>query len=238
MEGLATDYVSGSRIESHDHKRHQIVHASAGILRVTVSDGVWIVPPGRALWMPAHTVHGIHCLSAASMRTVYLRGDHELFSPRCTVWNVTPLLRELIVRVAEGSDQDQMPHLLALVLSEIRRVDSVTVYLPEPNDDRLKTITATYLVRPDDPRTLEQWAKELGLTPRTLIRRFQQQTGITFRQWRQQARLLASLESLAAGRSVTSAALEVGYDSPSAYIAVFRQVFGQSPGKYFMTETR
>ncbi len=232
MEGLATEYARGTLIESHTHAAHQVVHARTGIMRVFTTRGVWVVPPGRALWVPANTEHSILCISSVSMRTVYLRGQHVAFSAECVVWNVSSLMRELIIRVAGGDCRGQDKHVLALLVSEIDTIDSIPVHLPEPTDAKLKGMTDSLLAHPDDTRTLTDWAADLAVSPRTLIRRFQKQTGLTFRQWRQQARLLAALERLAEGQAVTSVALEVGYESPSAFVAMFREAFGVTPGKY------
>ena len=233
MEGLATEYSKGTWIEPHIHAAHQIVHARTGIMRVFSTGGVWVVPPGRALWVPANTEHSILCISAVSMRTVYLRGQHATFSRECVVWNVSSLLRELIIRVAGGDCRGQDEHLLALLISEISSIDTVPVHLPQPEDRKLNAMTDALLAHPDDSRTLESWAAKLGMSPRNLIRCFKKQTGLTFRQWRQQARLLAALERLAEGQAVTSVALDVGYESPSAFVAMFRDTFGVPPGKYF-----
>ena len=233
LEGLAEEYPKGDWIEPHQHDAHQIVHASAGIMRVFGPGGVWVVPTGRAVWIPAGSEHSIRCISQVSMRTVYLRGQHTAFSSQCAVWNVSTLMRELIIRVAEKDCRGQQAHILALLLSEIEHIDTIPVSLPEPLDENLKRMTATLLEHPDDKRTLESWASSLGMSKRSLIRRFQKQTGFTFRQWRQQARLLSALEGLAMGRGVTAVALDVGYENPSAFIAVFHEAFGVTPGKYF-----
>ena len=237
MTGLATDYARGTWIEPHTHAAHQIVHASDGIMRVHSIAGTWVVPPGRALWMPANIEHSILCVSAVSMRTVYLKGNHPAFIDTCVVCNVSPLMRELIVRVACDDWRGQEQHLRALLISEIEHIDAVPVHLPEPTDTRLKTITDTLLNHPDNTRTLEDWADHIGVAPRTLIRRFQRETGLNFRQWRQQVRMLTALERLAAGQAVTRVALEVGYESPSAFVATFRTTFGVTPGKYLTGAT-
>ena len=72
-----------------------------------------------------------------------------------------------------------------------------------------------------------------GASARTLSRLFVKETDMTFGAWRQQARLLKALEMLAGGHGVTVAALELGYQSPSAFIAMFRRALGVSPGRYF-----
>lgn len=246
--GLASEYAKGTRIEPHRHAGHQIVHARSGVMRVTTSDGSWVLPPGRALWVPAGCKHEIFCRDAVEMRTVYFMSEAEAPSTglggrlgsgtaswpeSCVVWRVSALMREIIFRLASGHDERQDPHLLALLLAEIEVIDELPLHLPEPHDPKIKIITHTLSGAPADTRTLEAWAAELHLSPRTLIRRFQAETGMTFRQWRRQARLLLALERLAANEPVTSVAYDVGYDGLSAFIEAFRQAYGVTPGKYF-----
>ena len=207
-------------------------------MRVGTTEGTWIVPPGRALWVPARREHWIRCVDAVSMRTVYLAvassawGDEQT-PGSCEVWNVSPLMREVMVRICDGAEETLLAHLLAVLRAEIRRVHALPLHLPDPEDSRLRRITDTIRAAPDDERSLAEWAQQLGLSPRTLIRRFQAATGLTFRQWRRQARLLAALEQLGAGLSVTRVALDVGYVSVSAFVEAFREAFGTTPARYF-----
>lgn len=246
--GLASEYTKGTRIEPHRHVGHQIVHARAGVMRVTTSDGSWILPPGRALWVPAGCTHEIFCRDAVAMRTLYLlpegevptRGpgsvsvsDTVIWPETCRVWRVSALMREIIFRLVSDHDARQDQHLLALLLAEIEVIDELPLHLPEPRDLKVRIITNRLLDTPADARTLEEWAAELNLSPRTLIRRFKGETGMTFRQWRRQARLLMALERLAAKEPVTTVAYDVGYDGLSAFIEAFRHAFGVTPGQYF-----
>jgi len=105
--------------------------------------------------------------------------------------------------------------------------------LPMPRDHRLHELATTLLDRPDDARGIEAWARRVNMSSRTLMRRFRAETGITLGRWRQQARLLRSLEWLAAGKPVTEAALAVGYESISAFITSFRNAYGVTPSQYF-----
>jgi AraC-like DNA-binding protein len=89
------------------------------------------------------------------------------------------------------------------------------------------------LADPADRRTLAAWARPAGASVRTLARLFTRETGMGFRGWRQQVRLLRALERLAAGEAVTTVALDLGYDSPSAFVAMFRRALGTTPGRYF-----
>ena len=236
MSGFATDYAAGEWIDPHAHDAHQIVHAGAGVLRVVSDVAAWVVPPGRAIWMPAGHVHAIRCHNAVQMRTVYLRGNAPSLPAHCAVWSVSPLMREIIIRIATSPSPRGGQHLVALLLAEIKTIDTLPLVLPQPTDARLRILTDTVAAHPADPRLLREWAREVALSERSLIRKFSAETGMTFREWRRQARLLNSLERLAAGGDVTTVAFAVGYNSTSAFIEAFRECFGNTPGRYFDTE--
>ncbi len=240
IEVLARDDPKGFVIAPHTHGEHQIVHASRGIMRVMTDTAAWVVPPGRARWMPARTAHWIACVTEVSMRTVYLSADAPLHVPdECAVWTVSGLLREVILRLVQGAVADEQKHLLmALLVSEIEAADLVPLSLPLPSDRRLRRVTDALAADPGDGRLLEDWAKIAGATPRTLIRLFKKETGMSFREWRRQLRLLAALEHLAQGEAVTTLALDLGYASPSAFIQAFKDVLGVTPARYFDRDPR
>jgi AraC-like DNA-binding protein len=180
----------------------------------------------------------VHAVAALAMRSVYIQQDQATRLPTvCCVVHVTPLLRELILRAATlprwyaqgGRDE----RIMLLMLDEIRELPTAPLHLPEPSDPRLQPITAALKSDPADNRTLATWARQVGASSRTLARLFRSDTGLTFQQWQRQARLLAGLMRLAAGQPVTSVAMDVGYDSPSAFIAMFKDALGTTPGRYF-----
>lgn len=232
IEGLAEDFAAGALIEAHVHPAHQVVHAASGVMRVRTADATWIVPPAHGLWMPAGVEHEIHCVSAVRMRTVYLAGEHRSFPRGVQVTGVSSLMRELLVRIAEGAAATQVPHLTALLIDEIAARDIEPLKLPRPKDRKIARLAMALRDRPADRTTLESWAARLGLSRRTLIRRVQDETGMTFRQLRRQARILAALERLCLGHPVTTVAFDVGFDSLSAFIQAFRGITGRTPGQY------
>jgi len=147
---------------------------------------------------------------------------------------VSPFMRELLLRLIEAKPSAHAwRHLVPLILAELAALPVSPLRLPEPRDPRLRRLTEALKRRPDDPRRLTDWPPIAGASARTLSRLFAAQTGMTFRQWQRQLRLLAALELLAQGRSVTTVALDVGYDSPSAFISVFRHSLGTTPRRYF-----
>lgn len=236
--GWSIDYPDGYVIPLHRHRRAQLVYAAAGVMTVHTAQGFWVIPPQRAVWVPAEVEHRINASGTLAMRTLYIApGGPHPFPAECRVLTVTPLLRELILRAVAmpalyplGGPEER---LMAVVVDEIAALPEAPLHLPMPRDRRLRRITDALLADPVDARTLKDWAGVSGASVRTLSRLFARDTGMTFGAWRQQLRLLRALERLAEGRPVTEVALDLGYDSPSAFSAMFRRTLGVPPSRYF-----
>lgn len=240
---LALDEPDGHRIPLHWHSRAQLLYASEGVMTVTTDSGVWVLPPLRAMWIPAFTEHHIRASGHLSMRTLYIRPDAVPdFPPSCRIVSVSPLLRELLVysttlprHYDPGSHAERV---MGLILDLIRFSDPVPLDLPIPRDPRLRKIFDRLMSVPAEGRTLEQWGRRVGATGRTLSRLFRAETGMSFHQWRQQLRLLQALRLLGRGDPITNVALDVGYSSLSAFVSVFRQTLGVTPGRYFRNDSQ
>ena len=238
---LATDYPAGHVIAPHRHRRAQLVHAAAGVMAVSTESGTWVVPPRRAVLVPALTEHSIRTHGRVAMRTLYIDPDAAPWLPReCRVVGVPPLLRELILEAMRAPplypENGPETRLMAVILDRIRALRVAPLHLPLPADRRLRRLTGAIAEAPGDNRTLNEWAAVAGASSRTLARLFVAETGMTFGQWRQQARLLAALTRLAGGQPVTTVAFDLGYDSPSAFIAMFKRALGETPGRYFSAD--
>ena len=202
-------------------------------MRVHTGSGVWVVPPQRALWMPPRIEHWIHCRSRVAMRTIYLDPCAVPgLGRKAVVLTASPLLRELVLRLVEGGPGDRAA-LLAVLVGELTELPVAPLSLPEPGDPRLQRACAAMRERPGDATSLAQLARASGASARTLMRLFPAETGLTFRAWQRQLRLLVALEELAEGRQVTAVALDLGYATPSAFIAAFRHALGSTPARYF-----
>ena len=234
----ATDYPAGQVIELHHHARGQLIYAEHGVMMVASDGGQWIVPPTRAIWMPPGVSHRIRCIGVVHMRSIYVRPDAAAHLPGVAqAVGVSGLLAELIraaVKVPLPYAADSRDgRLMRLLLDELHALPVLPLHLPQPSDDRLRRICARIAGQPDDVSTLADWAAALGIDARTIQRLFARETGMTFGQWRQQARLLHGLERLAVGEKVLDVALALGYDSPSAFAAMFKRQFGEPPGAFF-----
>ena len=231
------ELAAGEVLPMHHHRRAQLVYAGRGIMAVTTDAAAFVVPPQRAVWMPAGVDHRIEARNPVSMRTLYIEPAARADLPdRVCVLQVSPLLRELILAaVAAGpayeADSAQA-RVAAVILDQIGTMPVASLALPMPSDARLLRLARALIADPGDTRSLASWASEVGASERTLGRLFKQQTGMSFGAWRQQRRLLRALELLATGCSVTSIALELGYDNTSAFIAMFRRCLGTTPARY------
>lgn len=235
---LTRDYSPGHIIPLHFHDRDQLVYASRGVMTVRTRDGTWVVPPYRAVWIPASIPHSITMSGAVAMRTLYLKPRTAKTLPRdCRVVNVSPLLKELILHACalgklEKSTKRQQP-LIAVIVGQLEVVEMVALQLPHLSDTRAVRVADLLTADPSDPRTLGQISKLSGASKRTVERLFREETGMTFGKWRQQLRLMQAMRLLAEGAKVTHAALDSGYSTPSAFIAMFRKVLGTTPTLYF-----
>ncbi len=233
----ARDLARGDRLDFHRHRRAQLVYASHGLMRVTTRNAAYLVPPQRAVWMPGGVEHRIDARSRLTMRTLYVSDADRVGLPnQVCVLQVTRLLRELIL-AAVAAEPDYAPEsptarLMTVILDQIEQQPRAALALPLPTDPRLQRIVDALIDNPADARDLGQWAAVVGASTRTLVRLFPAQTGMTFRQWRQQRRLLHALELLAHGNSVTTVAMDTGYDNCSAFIAMFKRCTGMTPLQY------
>jgi len=240
---LARNYARGAEIGQHAHDSGQLIFARSGVMRVTADRGLFLVPPARALWMPARMVHAIDCRTDVAMRTVYVARDvADPFGGRCAVIDVSPLMREIVLRLVEGAAEGSAetpayraarPHLVALLLLELEAGRVEPLHLPEPADARLTRVTAALRADPASRDGPAHWAALAGMADRSFARRFAAETGLPLSAWRRRARMLRAIERLAAGVPVTEVALDTGYDSLSAFIHAFRREFGRTPGRYF-----
>jgi len=232
------DSAGERRLPMHRHFRAQLVFASEGVMQVTTGAGTWVVPPQQAVWVPAGVDHEVYSSGPISMRSLYVHpaAAGGGLPGECCVMAVAPLLRELIVRVADLAQRDDMPEsygrLVGVVLDELRDLKAAPLHLPLPRDPRLRAVTESLLVAPGDNRDLTDWGRRAGASGRTLARLFRRETGMTFAGWRRRLRLLAAVSRLGSGESVTAVAYDLGYHSPSAFVAMFRRSLGTSPGRY------
>ena len=232
---IARDLAASELLAAHSHAWGQVTYALEGVVRVTVGNSSWIVPPLRAIWIPPQALHEVATLEKARLRALYVHADAAPFQrPECAVLAVSPLLRELIVALSQADEDAPREALLAaLILDELSRSATRPIRVALPGDKRLKTLCDTLIADPASTLTLYDWSLRVGASERTLARLFEQDLGLTFGQWRQQVRLAHAAPLIARGLPLSQVAAELGYASQSAFSAMFKKTFGQSPSTFF-----
>jgi len=233
---LAATYYGGFHIKPHLHRSGQLIYAGSGVMRVRSGGTMWIVPPARAVWVPAATEHEIHGLGDFAMRTLYFPTEMVPRLPgECCALDVNPLLRELVLEVVERcpiDDADEPGMRLATVATDlIAEARVLPLQLPLPRDPRARRLAEWLQAEPASPTELPELSREAGASARTIQRLFLAETGLSFSAWRQRLRLLHAATLLGGGMSVTHAALEAGYSGTSAFIVAFRKHFGFTPSR-------
>ncbi len=236
VAAMAKSFVTGDTVAPHAHARHQVLYAIEGVMRVATAREAWIVPPDRALFVPAGLEHGVALRGNVEMRTLFIRpGAHPDLPEAPVVLDISSLLRALILALLDEpilyEEEGRGGFLAALILDELARARQLQLVIPMPSDDRLKRLCKELLENPSRGETLDQWAETSGASARTLSRLFTQEVGLTFTQWRQRVRFHNAMEAIVRGEPVGQVAHANGYESASAFTAAFRKAFGVTPAR-------
>ena len=229
---------AGTRFDWHTHEDHQLAWAASGVLTVLtgeVDGSTWVLPPTRALWIPAGLPHETASDGRATMRSLYIRpGLSPVTWADPTPVAASPLLAELIGYLGEpGLPAGHRAHAEVLLADLLTPVPVTTIQVRLPSTPTARQVAEALRADPADRRTLREWGRAVGASERTLARAFAAEAGVPFGRWRTLLRLQAALSMVAAGQPVSRVAGRVGYDTPSAFVAAFRRETGQTPGSFF-----
>jgi AraC-like DNA-binding protein len=222
---------------AHRHRKAQLIYTARGALTCEVSPGLWIVPPGCALWIPGGMEHSIKFAGDIEVYCLFVEPTSAPSLPdACCTVSVSPLLREILLRCAEfptlypvGGPESR---LAAVLLDELAAAPVENLHLPMPSDGGLRRIADRMAADPADRATVQEWARRVGVSERTLRRQVLRETGMSFGRWRQQLHIILALQWLTRGASVQSVAMDLGYESASSFVFMFRKVLGSSPARY------
>ena len=194
----------------------------SGCVTVEAEGGLYVVPPSRAVWLPPEVRHAVWYPREVAFRGVMIRASRcESLPSRPTVIQVDPLTRELI-RELTGYAWDYAPdgreaRVVQVLLERLVDLPALPLSLPKGRDERVRRVTQALLEHPLDGRSLAAWAESIGMSERTLARRFRADTGMSFGVWRRQLLLVGALQRLAAGDPVSTVAFDLGYASVASF---------------------
>jgi AraC-like DNA-binding protein/mannose-6-phosphate isomerase-like protein (cupin superfamily) len=238
---VARTYKRGVRLGTHMHREAQLVYAARGTMQVTTPEGRWLVPPDRAVWVPALLEHSIDVLADIQMRTLYfdmawLKREKRSASLAAEfVVRVSPLLHQAILALFDaGNDRERIELLTRLVMLELHQAEDAATFIPLPHEPRCRRAADIVLADPTGAHEIETLAREVGTSARTLSRLFSSETQLSFKSWCQRARIAAAIEKLSmdANVSVKQLASDLGYASVPAFSHAFRQVTGKTPTEF------
>ncbi|MHB8283458.1 MAG: AraC family ligand binding domain-containing protein [Caulobacteraceae bacterium] len=223
----------------HCHDKAQLAFALSGVMSITTENASFILPPNRALWIPAGAVHETTCRGPVCFQILYFEPTLDALPQVSHVLEVSALLRALIHEVTNFDpaieDSPRELKIVSLLLDEITRMPRLPVWADMPCDDRLRRVCSAIIANPADDRDIDDWASLAGMSRRSFTRLFKTQTGMGLGSWRQQVRVMEAVSRLSAGQSITNVAYDVGYDSPSAFTAMFHRAFGAPPSAYALS---
>jgi AraC-like DNA-binding protein/mannose-6-phosphate isomerase-like protein (cupin superfamily) len=222
----------------HTHEQAQLLYAVSGVVSITTDEGTWVVPPSRAVWLPPGLEHQTSSLAGVQFRSLLIDTSEMQGLPgECVVVEITPLVRELILKLANlaqnPASRDRTDAIVRLLPMELSFQSAQPLKLPVPKHPELAQICEQFRKDLTQDLPIEAAASLLHMSRATFMRQFKRETAMSFGHWRQQARMLNALTMLAEGRSILDVAFECGYNSPSAFSAMFRRSLGCSPSAYF-----
>jgi AraC-like DNA-binding protein len=235
---LGIDYPDGYTTGPHQHRRAQLLYGLTGVVTVITPVGAWMMPPQRGMWIPPGITHDVRMLGQVKMRSVYLDPESiEGMPDVCQVVEISAFMRSLLTEAAtvplEYDELGRTGALMTLIHHELRLLSPLPLALPLPGNEALARLCRKFIVEPSPHDTIDEWRRQLRLSRRTFTRLFRKETGLSFVEWRQQACVMSALPKLADGQSVTTVAMDLGYDNPAAFTAMFRRVLGSAPREYF-----
>jgi AraC-like DNA-binding protein len=238
---VARNYRKGTRLDTHMHREAQLVYAARGTMQVTTPKGRWLVPPDRAVWVPARLEHAIDVLADIEMRTLYFdlawlaREQRSESLAAEFVVRVSPLLHQAILALFDNRDDAGRTELLVkLAMLELDQAEDSATFIPLPHEPRCRRAADIVLGNPTGAHEIETLARAVGTSARTLSRLFASETQLSFKSWCQRARIAAAIARLSmdGNVSVKQLASDLGYASVPAFSHAFRQVTGKTPTEF------
>lgn len=223
-------------IPLHHHRKGQLILALHGGVTCEVANAMWMVPPQYAVWIPGSMPHHNRATANAQLCFLFIEPGAVTMPDQCCTLKITPFVRELILKLAEGQvDGDRRDRLVQVLFDELPSLPLAQLHLPVSTHPKIRTMVDFMAHHPQESRTLVQWASALAMSERNLSRLIVKETGLSYRRWRQQLQLIQALQMLVTGKRVDQVAQGLGYDSTTAFITMFKKGLGQTPGRYLAT---
>lgn len=223
----------------HAHDEAQLTFAATCMVQVHTGAGRWLVPPQLGVWIPAGVQHHVEVLSDAELWMVHWDpAAARAWAPptrldRAFALRITPLMRTLLaVAFDSAMSADKTELVVRLMLHELTETAHAPTFLPLPTGATGKRIAAVAAGDVRNRLSVAEIASRAATSVRTLSRVFLTETGLTFKTWRQRARIVHAMDSLARGKAIAQVASELGFASTASFSSAFRQVTATTPSAF------
>jgi len=224
---------------AHKHQWGEFVYSFSGVLEMQAEGRTFRVPPSFGLWHPPGAEHqggnrhaSYHCSLYIDQALAAERGMPET---TCALM-VNPMLRAMLnhLRLNPPSPPYSVEEskLLDVMLDQLVITPKAGSYLPDSHDPLLSKVLDYLKGNPGNNCSLKTLAEQFATSERTLARKAQRDLGIALSEWRQRLKVIRAVPMLQEGASVESVALDLGYSTSSAFIAMFRRLLDVTPDEY------
>lgn len=225
-----------AEVPIHQHRRGQLVLALHGAVTCQVANAIWIVPPHCGVWIPGGLPHSNRATANAKLCYLFVEPGLVPMPTECCTLSISSMVKEMILHLAgaptDYQAESHIGRLSRVLLDELALMPMERLCLPVSNHPRLAEIENALLVDPSDRSTISQWATRVAMSERSLARLVVSETGLTFGRWRQLLHILVAIRELASGASVQRVSGDLGYESVTAFITMFKKALGQPPARY------
>ncbi|MDQ0394824.1 AraC family transcriptional regulator [Labrys monachus] len=235
----------GAAVALHAHDEAQLIFAASGTMQVYTKSGRWLVPPQLAVWVPSGVPHWTDVLSDAELWMIYWDPSaSQEWAPsdslnRAFALKVTPLLRELIFAAfGTNATPERTELVVRLILHELTETPDAPTFVPLPASAIGRRVADLVFADPRSQLDIGELASRAATSVRTISRLFPAETGLTFKAWRQRARIVLAIDQLSAGNAISQVAVHAGFASTAAFCFAFRQVTNMTPTAFLDHATR
>lgn len=225
----------------HRHRKGQLVVSAQGSIMCRTLDGLRIVPTNGAVWVPGGVAHSVSISDNGRSYCVFVDQEIAPLPNSCATFSISTMLREMIFHLAKLPPlyplEGPASRLAQVLLDELAQMKVEPLHFAVTSHPKIQHIAAELVEAPDDRRTIREWATTLAMSERTLARLILKHTGMTFGRWRQQLHIVVAVQRLSAGATVQAISQALGYDSPSAFTAMFKKHMGKPPRRYLQDRT-
>lgn len=236
-----TEMVNNETCISHSHPRGQLIYATRGVMNVVVGNNIWVVNPLQGLWLPGGVEHQVTFQKDVNYYSVFIDPSAiEGLPVNSFSFDIPIFLKQLVFKIitfgTEGNFTSPQRRIIEVFLDELALIVPSATFLPTTNNERLQKVVELLLNDVASKNTIDHYAEISFMSSRTLSRLFIKELGMNFSDWRTRLKLLEAIKRLGEKQSIKEIALDLGYETASAFIFMFKKHLGKTPSNYILEE--